>query len=108
MCAVAHIHAVAQAYVETLVRHAATVGQRHYGTRPVPTDLLAYCSGACAALERIGALTPAEAHDALTRCHDAYGVRRPPDIDDGKAWATYVPEWAEERPPDPWDAPPAP
>ena len=92
----------ALAYVEELVNHAGLAGQSAFGSSPIPMDTIAYCSGAVSALERVGLLSPEEAETAVARCHAAYGLKPAPSVD-GPAFVAYVPEWAEQRPPHPWD-----
>jgi hypothetical protein len=89
------------AYIEELVRYSSAAGRLAYGTEPIDMTPMAYVSGALHALERTGAMSESQLHEAVDRCHAAYGVKPPPRLasDSGRVVAfAYEPQWADERP----------
>jgi hypothetical protein len=99
------VQVAARRHIEELVDYAAAAGYAQFGKEPIDMTPIAYCSGALHALQCIGAISEDELHEAMNRCHDAYGLKRPPNARPGHLSA-YNPEWADARPR--WPRPPRP
>ena len=94
------------AYIEDLVRYSSAAGQFAYGKDPIDMAPMAYVSGALHALERTGAISESQLHEAVDRCHAAYGLKPPPRLaSESGSVVAYEPEWADERPERIWPEP---
>ena len=89
-------------HIEGLVRYVSSAGRASYGTHPIDMTPMAYVSGAVHTLERLGAITHPELRQALTRCHDAYGLKPVPEppaqASPGATAMAWEPEWADDPP----------
>ena len=88
------------AYIEELVRYSSATGQSAYGEEPIDMTPMAYASGALHALERTGAISESQLHEAIDRCHAAHGLKPPGRLaaEAGTEVFMHGPEWADHRP----------